>query len=53
MQALLEIKGLETQILTRGHIVRPTRGLDISLPPMGSLGIAGGLAAARRCSCSR
>ncbi|MBN2209034.1 MAG: ABC transporter ATP-binding protein [Candidatus Coatesbacteria bacterium] len=38
---LLEIKGLETEIPTRGRIVRPARGLDLSLRHGECLGIAG------------
>ncbi|HUT03072.1 MAG TPA: ABC transporter ATP-binding protein [bacterium] len=41
MQAILEITGLQTEIPTRGRVVRPARGLDLVLPPRGSLGIAG------------
>ncbi len=37
----LEIRGLETEIPTRGRVVRPARGLDLSLRGGECLGIAG------------
>jgi len=39
--AQLEIKGLETEIPTRGRVVRPARGLNLSLYGGECLGIAG------------
>jgi len=39
--AQLEIRGLEAEIPTRGHVVRPVRGLDLSLHGGECLGVAG------------
>lgn len=41
MPTVLEIKGLETEIPTRGRVVRPARGLDLSLRGGECLGVAG------------